>query len=706
MVKAVAAVATDAAMAVSKPGGQIVDPATNTVAVALSADPSSPGTLAQVQAAVRAGMSAVAKSLGALDATGAPTRAGQFDRAGAPRKLDGPPPAGAVKAGEVCDPDNISDADAKLAGTQGLACQLSGSAHETEIPGAFQNAWKGDLILAPGDDSPISLLFRALTPPQHHSHSGIMTQNFTEITNCTSAPDRLTDADNLLPRFGQAGAGGIKPDILHFGWPGVIAQTIDEATEGSDWTDPAGKARSLAGFEPEPVMVDFVLTPSLVIKPRPEDEASVRPLLRKAADLARSKATRRDAAGKVFQKSSAYYDFFCFLKPEIALGFSDPAPAAAGWAQGMVPAVCSSFIWLCMKATGIPLVGPSPVETAGELSPDSVADGAQVGPHTLDGLFFYPEIELKSAGQVLEGIFQEMVAEHEGFARQIPFLGSDIAGDIADQIMNQFATDNPNLYGSEAWKDPGDGNAVSPDNLTFWKPPFFGHAEPLQFLPRHTEEYTVSRWTKVIVRGTVSGTVTRDGKPVANAFVEVYDGKSAKTNAAGRYELDDVPVGDYQLQARADISDAEFTAKKKISLTAKAPKLTADLALAPPGFVPAPATHLPVGLRPRRRRLLAYPRLAVRRAGPAFDPGQSGQNDGQLHPVVLVRRRGLFPDRLRDHGDPQGGRLDRRVDHRPDVKPGRQQRPPGPTQSRHVQCPEGRPASLGGGYAGQHLQLP
>ena len=52
------------------------------------------------------------------------------------------------------------------------------------MPAEFQNALKGDVILSPGGTSTISQLFRAMTPPQYHAHSGIMSKNFIEITHC------------------------------------------------------------------------------------------------------------------------------------------------------------------------------------------------------------------------------------------------------------------------------------------------------------------------------------------------------------------------------------------------------------------------------------------------------------------------------------------------------------------------------------------
>jgi hypothetical protein len=103
---------------------------------------------------------------------------------------------------------------------------------------------------------------------------------------------------------------------------------------------------------------------------------------------------------------------------------------------------------------------------------------------------------------------------------------------------------NPDMAGSSAWQNPGDGNAVSPDNILYWNPPFYGYAEPLQYLPQHTEQYTVSRWKQDITRGSVRGTVRLDDGPVPNAHVWGFqpDGTTF-TGTDGSYTLSNVPIG-------------------------------------------------------------------------------------------------------------------------------------------------------------------
>jgi hypothetical protein len=272
--EAVSAVATDASAPVSKPGDQTVDAATNTVAIALSGDPNSAATLARVRASVRAGLTGIAMKLGAITSSGVPVRNALPVVRAAPA-LPGPPaPDPVVAAGNICDPDNISDADAASATAQQLVCQLTNQTTQVQVPGSFQNALMGDVILSPGGDGGdqvIAALLRALSPPQYYSHSGLMTENYVQITHCTAAASRLSD--NTV---GPSGVGGIQPDVLEYAWPGSITQTIDVAITGEWWIDPKGRKYYIGGFTPESLGIttneEFILIPPLVVKPLPANE--------------------------------------------------------------------------------------------------------------------------------------------------------------------------------------------------------------------------------------------------------------------------------------------------------------------------------------------------------------------------------------------------------------------------------------------------
>jgi hypothetical protein len=528
-------------------GGDVrCDPATKTLAIpiAKSADPRAPATKAKVQSAVEAGAIHIAAQLAAAPAPPPPP----------------PAPPGSVQEGQPCDPDNISDDDRKLANDQNLVCALSGAEQLVDVPASFCNAQKGDIILSPGGDGPgemIGALLRALDQPQYHSHSGIMTRNFVEITHCTASPDRVKKNVDALH--------GFQPDLLHYAWPGAITQSIDAATTGTgDWKDSKDSQDTyhFSDFTPEPLGVstdgEFKMVPPLVVKPLPENEQDVRPILRQVAETARSCAAYLDDAGNlVYPAKGYYYSFYCYTKPEIALGGGSAAGAEAGWAQGMSPAVCASFIWLCMKANNVSLVTKQQYELPSDLRPDAVAQGAAVGSTTLDGLFYYPEDERRRAGEMLFQILKNKVLDEYTWLRDIPGIGPDYAGKFADQMLNMFAFGDPDMFGKSDWKDhPGDANAVSPENINWWNAPIFGYAEPLQYLEPHQESRRASTWQKTaasgpapgdpapaVTTGSITGYVYKDGKPLQGARVWIYDGKSAMTDGTGYYALANVPLG-------------------------------------------------------------------------------------------------------------------------------------------------------------------
>jgi hypothetical protein len=506
------------------------------------------------------------------------------------RVVVNPTNAPPVAEGQPCYPDAISDADAAKASAEQLVCQLTGQSATVTVPGAFQNALQGDVILSPapvGGGDLIAAMFSALIPPQHHGHSGLMTLNFYEITHCTASVDRMT---NNMNKDSLGIPTSFNGSTLQYGWPGSMTQSIDDATNNLAYKDPSGTTYYMTSFNTDVEGDGFELIPPLVVKPMPENEAAARPLLRKAGETGRSKGARYDAKGNMTQKGSCYYSFYCYTKPEIAAGFTDRGGSDAGWAQGLSPAVCSSFCWLCMKENNIPLVSTKKTETLSDFTGTAVQAGAAVDANTLDGLTYYSEAVRQLGAQALyQGVLNQALSQEDGLGT-IPGINQAIAGSIADQLINTFAFGNPNMVGSSAWQSPGDGNAVSPDNIQFWNTPYFGYAEPVQYLPPHTEDYTESVWKKVISRGSIKGKVTLDGRPVAQAQVWVFmPGGEATTGADGSYVLNNIPIGTYALQARIAITKNGTTIEyqndqtglqgDKVTLTAAAPNLQKDLVL-------------------------------------------------------------------------------------------------------------------------------
>jgi hypothetical protein len=498
-----------------------------------------------------------------------------------------------VVEGQACYPDAISDADAAKASAEQLVCQLTGQAASITVPGAFQNALQGDVILSPapvGGGDLIAAMFSALIPPQHHGHSGLMTLNFYEITHCTASVDRMTGNMN---KDAVGIPTSLNGTMLQYGWPGSMTQSIDDATNNLSSKDPGGTTYSMTSFNTDVEGDGFELIPPLVVKPLPENEAMARPLLRKAGETGRSKGARYDANGNLTQKGGLYYSFYCYTKPEISAGFTDAAGSDAGWAQGLSPAVCSSFCWLCMKENNIPVVSNDKIEKLADFTGTSVEAGAAVDATTLDGLTYYSESVRQLGAQALyQGVLNQALSQEDGLGT-IPGINQAIAGPIADQLLNTFAFGNPNMVGSSAWQSPGDGNAVSPDNIQFWNPPYFGYSEPVQYLPPHTEDYTESVWKKVVSRGSIKGKVTLNGKPVAKAMVWVFmPGGETTTGADGSYVLNDIPIGAYALQARIAVTNSGTTIEyqndqaglqgDKVTLTAAAPNLQKDIVLGAP----------------------------------------------------------------------------------------------------------------------------
>lgn len=487
-------------------------------------------------------------------------------------RFAGPPSPGPLAEGQICDPDNLTEEELAQASTDQLVCQLSTEEQEVLMPARFMNARKGDIILSPGGTGLVGTLLRAVDPPQSYSHSGIMTRNYDEITHSTASEARLHDY--LLGI--SDGSDGIEPRVLKYMWPGVVAQSVEAAIHGEPFTDPEnGKSYSISSFSPHAEGVDqFHIVPPLVVKPDPlEETQAVRATLHGVA------ADARTGAGRPGVNSKSHYRLFCYTDPII--GLSSVAPSSAGWAAGTSPSVCSSYIWAMLKKRGVHLEADTTHAMPSDLEQSDKAAGASVDPGTRDGLYSYTASERRHAADVLyEKIHHEVFDDAGWFGN----LLTDAADDVANQLLNAFASDEADGKDSDAWKNTKSASAVSPDNILFWDGPqangLYGFAEPLLYREPRKETYTVSRWKKVLTRGTISGRVTYQGVPRAGILVQVYEGKSAMTNATGHYTLLDVPFGSYYLKASGVIDGMLASAQVHVDL--QTPKRTVEVALQPP----------------------------------------------------------------------------------------------------------------------------
>lgn len=504
------------------------------------------------------------------------------DFGGGVHTLTGPPPPGFIAEGQVCDPDNLTEEDLAVADAGQLVCQLTDEVMDVLMPARWMNARKGDCILSPGGDGIIGGLMLNVKPAQWYSHSGIMTRNYDEITHSTGSQKRLMDH---LIGFTADGSDGFEPSVLKYIWPGAVTQTVQHSIEGEDFPDPEyDKTYSISAFGPHTVGVthndQMVMIPPLVLKPDPMQET---PAIRTALHAIATDA--RNNAGRPGVNPKYHYRWYCYTDPTIGLGA--PEGPSAGWAAGTRPSVCSSYIWLHAKArnahleTGQALVTPTDLEKGPPPLPDDVAQGAAVRPTTPDGLYNYSAQERSDAAHWLYDTIYNQAYEKAGW---FGIILTDGADDVANQFLNAFANDDADGKDSDAWENVTDADAVSPDNMLWWDGPslggLYGFAEPAIYREPRVENFTVSRWKKVLSRGTVRGTVFGEAGPVAGAIVQVYDGKTTFSGADGSFVLNDVPLGDYNLKGQKVINGVLYSAQIGIKLNVA--DLVVDIHLQPP----------------------------------------------------------------------------------------------------------------------------
>ena len=411
----------------------------------------------------------------------------------------------------------------------GVACLAT---RNMEIaPPYIANAKKGDIVLSPGCGM-IGNLLRMVEPEQFYSHTGIMTRNYDEITHSTASEERYVD----YPIEGFFGndipAAGIRPDILKYGWPGVIRQTVEEAIEGAYYLDPESrKEYRIRGFKSDPVWCDLDenIFPPLIVKPSVEADSTVRPVLHEAADIA------ANYVGKAHYRLGAYSDADAM--------WNSIAPQDAGWAAGTRGMVCTSFIWGSLREAGVAIEGDS-------LELTDI--GGEKDGQTLDGLYLYQADERLAAAEWLYSDMHSLVHDKiidEAQTGLGSIIGSivgnvvlsldDVADDVANQLVNCFAFDDcrQEATDSKRWREPGVGRAVSPQDILFWDAPstggVYGYNEEMVYRVGHYRR--VYTWQPVEGEPVwnVNVTVLRDGEPEPFADVILDDNEVKTTDANG-----------------------------------------------------------------------------------------------------------------------------------------------------------------------------
>lgn len=454
-----------------------------------------------------------------------------------------------------------------------LVCQMTDEWAWVFIPSKIVNARKGDVVLSPSGNGAIGGLLKQVSPPQMYSHSGLMIQNFYKLRHSTGSEEWLADA--AVGKFitGDAGSEGVDPDKLKYFWPGTIDQTIDQAFNGSLISDPDNlkddngnvKQYNIQAFDSSPKLSGNVeIIYPVVVKPNPLIEAEnsqIREQLHKVAE-----------EGK---KINGHYRFYCYTEANISLtnfsnNYKAPDKGSGWWASNTVPTVCSSFIWASAKAVLNPTIKIEGSDFFSQPSDIEASDiGAEVDFKTIDGLYYYSEEERRAAAIWLHQHFKDVVFEKmdEQMGKVLVWFTnafSDAQDDMADQICNTFAFDwsgedssGNHSKDSNKWENPGDGRAVSPNNIkSYWDEPkmlndnligLYGYSENLIYRPARIEWRKVSRWVKVKKNGKLKGTVIYRGNLIAGAIVKVA-GKDMLSDHAGKFEFT-VSSGNFLIEA-------------------------------------------------------------------------------------------------------------------------------------------------------------
>jgi len=436
------------------------------------------------------------------------------------------------------------------------------------------NAYKGDIILTPGC-SLIGDLLRQVSPPQFFTHSGLMVRNYDQIRHSTAPVERYGDYTVGLSVGIADIPFGIRPDVLRYGWPGIITQSVHDAVMGAVLEDPEKKRYEIGGFSftPQSCGEDLPLVDRTVVKPPPGSDPSVRGRLEQAADIA------KDING--------HYRFYAYTDAAIATDPGRDAPGSLLWGgvNPKVATVCASFIWYALRTAGITMEGSL-------LEPEDVLLGAERDSKTMDGLYLYTKLERRAAGETLFEGLKNLAFEKEGFLAHLSEFLSGLFGpgnvtQIANQVTNCFGLDECAVGSKALWRHVADGRAVSPSNMLFWDSPaqggVYGYNEPVIY--RGEGYYRFSRWAPRADNGAVSGRVFYQGQLVPSASVkltalELADGSipdpnqpppafiELVTDANGAFQDPLLPAGHYAIAASATSNGLTLATQAEVIINA------------------------------------------------------------------------------------------------------------------------------------------
>jgi hypothetical protein len=425
-----------------------------------------------------------------------------------------------AKAGEECTPGDAAN-------RPGFTCQAAfdnnGNPEFVTKDALIANALKGDVIMSHACGF-VGAMLSKLNPPQIYTHTGIMIRNQTRLRHATAAQARYENSNN---QEGWKGSNGVKENVLKYGWPGTITQTVGGAYMGEAMVDPDGVVYSVSAFNGHIQKCDsdtMPITPGVLKAPIGSGAAGRAPLL-SAADAAEHTT------------SMGNYRFYAYTRADLASQSS--APSSTGWASGSNGVMCSSFCWTAFKKAGVTLEG-------------STLEGNDLGAElngAPDGLYFYTQDERYAAGIAL----RDAVANKVWDTADSSFAGNggaDAPDNWAHQMVHCFLSDEcqVNTNEDDAWEDDpskvGTGYTVAPDNLAYWDV-FEPAIQAMVY--RASEQYRVYRWQPSAGTGTVTGTVLMPNGTGADHAQLTIAGIDTESDGSGQFSFVGVPQGSYQL---------------------------------------------------------------------------------------------------------------------------------------------------------------
>ena len=501
----------------------------------------------------------------------------------------------------------------------GKHCSYQGDFRFMRVPAQIPYAQTGDLALSPGDGRGfISLVVASLDPAQVYDHMGIFVDNGRTIRHCTASKERVKQKELFTSEITVKLAGvitldrqkiplnGFRPDLVRFGWPGSISQTVEEVYRsgrnslnnrwtyagthpGKDTEDPENpgepfriyqlarseRARRVEFNDPELDRSEQVVRlqetsvsigdPAqeflpLLVRPHPQFDAQARPALELVAEMA--------------ETIDAHYRYFAYTKGDIGLDPALNAPpagdpswptAAAAWAADTIGAMCSSFVWTAVQHANERLTGGGrpPILLEDKADPPDPARGLEYGGQ--DGLYQYHAAERAKAGTNLvnkvmnevRSSFDENISSLQYTAvPQLRVYREITAAHVAFQMANAFAIDDPGKI--DSWSS-NEGETASPDNvLFFWdlkphdgrlvqpegKVAIYGDSVPIQLSAPVWCRVPLSRkQDRDLGTGQVTGIARIAGVPVAGATIRFDFGCESATTTDNREQAFKVTLG-------------------------------------------------------------------------------------------------------------------------------------------------------------------